>query len=337
MAFGGPNQNFTFGQVQDPNAGRTTHGFTSRDQALAFVGQPPGTSLQGNLDRDLDAYYGTAVSGRNGDYSVYGDSAYVNNLGGGGSASGGFNGQSSIDGISAVNPQAGQANELDAFRRYEDAAYGDAMRYLQPQLDASQRQFDQQMAGRGIPIGSEAYNVAKAEFEKNKAGALQGAAFGAMQFGLGAQNQSFQQDHARSALANALLQAQWQKELGWGNIGLGHANLGLQQNRLDESSRQFDQSLGFQRDSFYDTMDQRNYEFDSNMDYNIWDRGNYWDFAHDRADASDYFGAWDRDYRSQQDFTDLVANLFGRSPGNAGLNTQYNPYPGSPYDWSWMF
>lgn len=331
--FGGPNQNFTWGtQQQDPNNFARAPRNMSRDQALAMVGQAPGTSFTGNIDRDLDAYYGQDVSGRGGDYSVYGDTSF-----GQGSSSGGSSGAHAIGGVSAVNPQAGQANELDAFRRYEDAAYSDAMRHLQPQFDASQRQFDQQMASRGIPVGSDAYNTAKAEFEQNKAGALESAAFGAMQFGLGAQNQSFQQDHARSALANALLQAQWQKELGWGNISLGQQNLGLQQNRLNESARQFDSNLGYQYDTFYDTLANNQYQFDSNMDYNLWDRGNYWDFAYDRADASDYFDSWDRDYGAQTDFMNFMLQMFGNTPGTAGINVPYNPQPGSAYDWSWMF
>lgn len=280
------NQNFVWGTEQ-PTTGFGRPQQMSREQALASVGKPANyTTLADNMRQDLSSYMGGHdLSGVN-HYNNPNDSRYGLN-----DRSSGFSGNSSVDGISAVNPQAGQANELDAFQRYEDAAYDDAMLRLQPQIDASQRQFDQQMASQGIPVGSDAYNTAKAQFEQNKAGALQSAAFGAMQFGLGAQDQSFRQDHARSSLANALLQAQWQKELGWGNIGLGHANLGLQQNRLNESARQFDSQLGYNYDTFYDTLGQRNYEFDSNMDFNMWDRGNYWDFAYDRADSSDYFNA----------------------------------------------
>lgn len=342
--FGGPNENFTWGtQQQDPNNFARAPRNMSRDQALAMVGQAPGTSFTGNIDRDLDAYYGQDVSGRGGDYSVYGDTSF-----GQGSSSG--SGAHAIGGVSAVNPQAGQANELDAFRRYEDAAYSDAMRHLQPQFDASQRQFDQQMASRGIPVGSDAYNTAKAEFEQNKSGALESAAFGAMQFGLGAQNQSFQQDHARSALANALLQAQWQKELGWGNISLGQQNLGLQQNRLNESARQFNDNLGFQYDTFYDTLANNQHQFDSNMDYNFWDRGNYWDLAFDRANSSDYFNAWDRDNASQQYDNSLLLSLLGMGPPGVqganpyaaygsqvgAANQAYGNMLGSPF-MSWIF
>lgn len=292
-----PNQNYSVAN-QNP---QWEQGFAqsrpmmnvTRDQALGMVGKPANFSHTGSIDSDLDAYYGTNVSGRS-DYGATGDVW--------GSASGGGGGASSIGGVSAVNPQAGQANELDAFKRYEDQAYNDAMSRLDPQLQAAQRDFDQQMVNQGIPVGSEAYNSAKAQFEQNKAGALNDAAFGAMQFGLGAQNQSFQQDHARSALANALLQAQWQKELGLGNIGLGYANLG-------ERGRQFDQGLG-----------QRAYEFDSGQDFDYWDRGNYWDFAGDRADSSDYFNSWDRNYGAQQDFMNMVLGMYGQQPGSQGIN-----------------
>lgn len=322
--FGGVNKDFTWSQGMNQGPSAMNAPPMSHEAALGMVGKPAGFSHTGSIDSDLDAYYGADVSGRGGDYSIYG-----NNFAMGGS--GGFNGQSSIDGVSAINPQAGQANELDSFRRYEDAAYNDAMRRLQPQMDQDDRRFDQAMISRGHTPGSgDAYSAAYRDKEMAQAEALENAAFGAMQFGLGAQNQSFQQDHARSALANALLQAQWQKELGWGNIGLGQANLA-------QRGQQFNDQLDFNYDTFYDTLGQRNYEFDSGQDFDYWDRGNYWDFAQDRADASDYFGSWDRNYGAQQDFMDQVMRLFGGSPGNTGVSAPYNPQPGSPYDWSWMF
>lgn len=291
--FGGPNQNYSVGnQNQDwerqyaAQAPKFSDFGSTREDALAMIGKPPGYSRQANAQSDLSSYMG----------------GYQAPQWGSGSASGGGGGASSIGGVSAVNPQAGQANELDAFQRYEDQAYSDAMSRLEPHLQAGQRDFDQQMANQGIPVGSEAYNSAKAQFEQSKSGALNDAAFGAMQFGLGAQNQSFQQDATRSGLANALLQAQWQKELGLGNIGLGYAGLG-------EQGRQFDQGLG-----------QRAYEFDSGQDYDYWNQGNYWDFAHDRADASDYFGSWDRNQGAQQDFMNFVMGMYGQQPGSQGVN-----------------
>ncbi len=305
--FGGPNQNYNFGnQNMDWERGFAAQApkfsdfGSTREDALAMVGKPQGYSVQGNLRNDLSTYMGGYQAPQ------------------WGSASGGGGGASSIGGVSAVNPQAGQANELDAFQRYEDSAYNNAMRRLEPQMATAQRDFDQEMMNRGIPVGSDAYNSARAQFDQSQAGARENAAFGAMQFGLGAQNQSFQQDHARSQLANALLQAQWQKELGLGRLGLGYAQLG-------EQGRQVDKGLGYDYDTFYDTLGQRAYEFDSGQDFDYWDRGNYWDFAYDRADASDYFDSWDRDYGAQQDFMDTVMNLFGQTPGSAGLNTQYNP------------
>lgn len=277
--------------------------------------------------------------------------SYMPNPNGGARSSSGFGGNSmgnagaghsSYGGVSAVNPQAGQANELDAFRRYEDAAYADAMRRLQPAHAQQDRQFDQAMIDRGHAPGSGAgYSQAYRDKEMAQAEGLENAAFGAMQFGLGAQNQSFQQDHARSALANALLQAQWQKELGWGNINLGQDRLSEQGRQFDaglgERQRQYDLGLGQSYDFFYDNLANNQYQFDSQMDYNLWDRGNYWDFAYDRANSSDYFGAWDRDYRSQQDFMDFFGRMFGGSPGNAHLNAPYYPQPGSRDDWSWIF
>lgn len=221
---------------------------------------------------------------------------------------------SSIDGISAVNPQAGQANELDAFKRYEDMAYNTALGRLQPQLDQQNASFNQGLVSRGIPVGSDAYNSAMRQKDQSQADALQNAAFGAMQFGLGAQNQSFQQDHARSALANALLQARMQQELGMANVGLGYAG-------LNQRAQQFQDQLGFNYDTFYDTLANQQYQFDAGQDFNYWDRGNYWDFAYDRAGADDYFNTYDRDFASQKYDDALLLSLFGQAaPGAAPAN-----------------
>lgn len=326
--FGGPNtnynladQNMQFERGFAANAPKFSDFGSTRQDALAMIGKPANYSTTDNLRGDLAAYSGVSDP----------------RWGGWANVQGGGNGAHSIGGVSAVNPQAGQANELDAFQRYEDQAYSAAMGRLEPQFDQQMARFEQDMASRGIPVGSEAYNSALAQIQQGQGDATQQAIFNAMGFGLGAQNQSFQQDYARSQLANALLQAQWQKELGWGNIGLGQQGLQLQQNRLNEDARQFDSNLGYQYDTFYDTLGQRAYEFDAGQDYDYWNQGNYWDFAYDRANMNDYFNAYDRDYGSQMDFMNLVMNMFGGSPGSAGLNPGYYPQQGSPYDWSWMF
>lgn len=244
-------------------------------------------------------------------------------------SSGGFDGNSSIGGVSAVNPQAGQANELDAFKRYEDAAFNNSMSRLEPQFDRQQADFSQSMVSRGMPVGSDAYNSAMAQMNQSQSGATQDAAFGAMGFGLGAQNQSFQQDATRSGLANSLLQSRWQNDLQRDAL----AQSGRQFNAsLAQQNQQFGDNLGFNYDTFFDSMNQRNYEFDTSMDNNryqfdsgmdqsYWDRGNYWDFANDRANADDMFRADDSNYRNNAYMDNLFLTLFGQpAPGVQGQN-----------------
>jgi hypothetical protein len=242
-----------------------------------------------------------------------------------GSYTGGFDGASSIGGVSAVNPQGGQANELDSFKRYEDMAFNNSMARLEPQFDRQNADFNQGMVSRGLPVGSDAYNSSQANLAQAQAGATQDAALGAMQFGLGAQNQSFQQDATRSGLANALLQSRWSTDLGWANNALGNR-------QLDQQGQQFNDKLGFDYDTFFDTLGQRNYEFDTTMDqnqyqfdagqdFNYWDRGNQFDYMYDRANASDYFGSYDRNQQSRQYDDALFLSLFGQpAPGVSGQN-----------------
>lgn len=52
--------------------------------------------------------------------------------------------------------------------RAGDAVYSEAMRRLQPQFDTQTRRFEQQLADRGIPVGSEAYNSAMQQMQQSQ-------------------------------------------------------------------------------------------------------------------------------------------------------------------------
>ncbi len=56
-----------------------------------------------------------------------------------------------------------------------DAVYAQHTRQLDPQFEASDRAFEQQMSDRGIPSTSEAYRIAKADYERTKTDAYQSA------------------------------------------------------------------------------------------------------------------------------------------------------------------
>lgn len=187
--------------------------------------------------------------------------------------------QTSIGGVSAVNPNA-QGN----FNQYIDAAYGGLKSRLDPAFEQNRNSFDQKMQNMGIPIGGEAYNKAWRQMGQNENDALTNAGMQAMQFGLGAQAQDFGQDATRSQLANALLQSKWNTDLSsWGmnmDDSYRYAALG-------EGARQFDDSL-LQRGYEFDTsLGEGARQFDAGQDFNYWDRGNAWDLAWDRAGQDD--------------------------------------------------
>jgi len=237
----------------------------------------------------------------------------------------GEDGMYGIGGVSAVNPQAGQANELDAFKRYEDAAFANASGRLNPFLQQQQAQFQQQMANQGIPVGSDAYNKAQAQMSLGQTDAMNNAAFGAMGFGLGAQQQSFGQDHARSQLANSLLQAKMQQDLGMAGIGVDKARLaqdasqfsrglGFDRDKLAQQASQFQDTLGldydklgYDYDTFYDTLGQRAYEFDSGQDFDYWDRGNQYGLANRAMDSGDFWDAYNAGPTGTQRYDDALA------------------------------
>lgn len=56
-----------------------------------------------------------------------------------------------------------------------NAVYNESMRKLTPEFDLQSRRFEQQMADRGIPVGSEAYNSAWGQLQRSQGDARQSA------------------------------------------------------------------------------------------------------------------------------------------------------------------
>lgn len=110
------------------------------------------------------------------------------------------------DGISPFNASSG-ATGIGDFQRFSDNAYNESVRRLDPQFEAQQRSFEQDMVNRGISPGTEAYDNARANFEQSRNDAYATARAAADQQGLAAQQQSFGQGLASSTLLNQLLQA----------------------------------------------------------------------------------------------------------------------------------
>lgn len=97
---------------------------------------------------------------------------------------------------------------LNSMNNYTDAAYQQAASRLDPQWQQAQAQFDQQMQSQGIQPGSAAYNAAAQQFGQQRNDAYGSARNAAMQQGLQAQGQAFQEGFAGSNLANELARAQ---------------------------------------------------------------------------------------------------------------------------------
>jgi hypothetical protein len=112
-----------------------------------------------------------------------------------------------LGGVSAVNPQA-DAFDYGAVGDFQDAAWQNSMRYLEPQMELQDERYAQELINKGIDPYSEAGQKAFRQKEMSQSDQMSKAAFDALGFGAGLQEQMFGQDAQRSQLAQALLQAQ---------------------------------------------------------------------------------------------------------------------------------
>jgi hypothetical protein len=148
---------------------------------------------------------------------------------------------------SAVNQYGGQQiagsapsqADYQSVQGYADAAYENARRYLDPQQETENQRFDQELINKGIDPNSPMGQKAAQQLAMQQADANNAAAFNAMQFGQGIQNQMAQQEQFNQGLAGQMQQALWANQLGasgqdldWtlGKMGneLGYAGLDTQ-------------------------------------------------------------------------------------------------------------
>ncbi len=94
-----------------------------------------------------------------------------------------------------------------AMQPYVDSAYQQQTRELDPQWQANQAQFQQQMVNQGLAPGSAAYQQAFDNFNRSKDDAYNQARSTAQQQGLAAQAQGFGQGLSQSQLGAQLAQA----------------------------------------------------------------------------------------------------------------------------------
>lgn len=156
---------------------------------------PPG----GIVPPMTDTAAGKAAPGSITSPNLPGSSQYT---GGGGGYQGSING---IDPVKVnVSPDI-----LNGFDQYRDAAYQQATRTLDPQFQQARADFEQQMVGRGFSPGTEAYDAALANFDRDKNDAYSQARSQALAQGLAANQQAFGQGLAQSQLANELQKSKW--------------------------------------------------------------------------------------------------------------------------------
>lgn len=105
---------------------------------------------------------------------------------------------------------------LDSSR---NAAYNSQAQYLDPRFAREQQAQESQLAAQGIPVGSEAYKNAMAQFGETKNQAYQSAQDSATLAGNQLQNQLFGQSLAGGQFSNQAQQQGYEQALGSGAFG----------------------------------------------------------------------------------------------------------------------
>lgn len=124
----------------------------------------------------------------------------------------------SVNGIDSVrvNP-----TELSGMQPFIDAAYNQSASRLDPQFAQADRAFQQQMVNQGLQPGTQAYDDARANFDRNRNDAYASARNAAMGQGLAAQGQAFGQGAQQTGLAQGMRQWNDQFRLNQDNADLG--------------------------------------------------------------------------------------------------------------------
>lgn len=233
----------------------------------------------------------------------------------------------SVGGQSAVAPQA-KGNAFKSVDKYIDQSYNNAMNRLNPSLDAQKAAFDQQLINRGISVGSDAYNKAYRQLDMNQNDARQNAAFQAMGFGTGLQDQMFQQDNARSQLANSLLQAQMQNKLGYSGLGENARQFNA---GMDEGARQFDTNADERARQYFGTLREGARQFDNS--FGMQDRNFLANFGEDARRYDSGFGEQARQFDDGSDRA-WDQQGFGQMMGLEGLGFRDRTYNDSRSDYN---
>ena len=125
-----------------------------------------------------------------------------------------------LGGISPVDVRT-EGLGLDRYDQFADEAYASQVRRLDPQFESADARFRQQMVNQGITEGSDAFDDARANFDRARTDAYGEARVLADQVAMAMQNQAFGQNLSESQLANALALANIQSNTSLGVAGIG--------------------------------------------------------------------------------------------------------------------
>lgn len=225
-------------------------------------------------------------------------------------------------GATAITPTDVNSAE---YRRFEDQAYADATRRLDPQYAEQERAFQQQMVNQGLQPGTEAYDAAYANFTRSKNDAYDQARRSSLAEALAAQNQAFTQGATQAQinaqLAAARIAANAQR--GAASISSNAAVRAAQMNNQAEMERLM-QSLGFNREQLAGQMELGR----GNLDVS---RGNLGvsqgqlGLAGQQADFGNLMGLLGMYNQNTQYNNSLLNSDYSRGAGLLGLIPGLNP------------
>lgn len=113
--------------------------------------------------------------------------------------------------IAGADPRLG---DYQSVHNYADQAYANAARYLEPAMEQQSDRLNQEIINKGVDPNSDMGRAMKDDLARRQNDAQNSAAFSALGFGQGIQNQMFGQELQKSQLAGDMQKALWQSQLG---------------------------------------------------------------------------------------------------------------------------
>lgn len=133
----------------------------------------------------------------------------------------GVNQNTNVGSVNGVDSVRVNPTSLDGYQPFIDSAYNQSASRLDPQFAQRDRQFEQQMVNQGLTAGTQAYDDARGNFNRDREDAYSSARNNAMGQGLAAQGQAFGQGAQQAGLAQNMRQWNDQFRLNQDNADLG--------------------------------------------------------------------------------------------------------------------